>query len=212
MKRLTMAAIAVSCLVGAVAAAQVPEKAHTETTIKQTGPGPDVKTRLETVTGTVKEYEAGKKIKLSGPADKTFSFDLDDKAQVQGAIVIGQMATVSYTKMTDGTERVSVLSQATHDAQMAASAPKVHSESTVEQSVAGMDTKTKSEVLIGIVKGYEAGKSIKIAGPKDKDYSFNLDEHVAVKGAFVVGDRVRVTYTKTDDGQKVTTVEPYRKS
>ena len=90
MKRIAMAAITAGCMVAAVAVAQVPEKAHTETTTKQTGPGPDVKTKAETVTGTVKEYEAGKKIKLSGPADKTYSFDLDGNAEVNGAIVVGR--------------------------------------------------------------------------------------------------------------------------
>jgi len=195
------------------AAAQVPEKAHSETTTKQTGPGPNVKTKSETVVGTVKDYEAGKKIKISGPGDKTYSFDLDEGAQVQGSIVVGQPAKVTFYKGNDGTERVSVISEASATSQAAASAPKVHSESTMKQSAPGMDTvKTKSEVVIGIVKDYEPGKKIKIAGPNNKDFSFDLDEQVAMKGAISVGERVKVTYTKADDGQKVTTVESYRKS
>jgi len=210
MKRIAMAAITAGCMVAAVAVAQVPEKAHTETTTKQTGPGPDVKTKAETVTGTVKEYEAGKKIKLSGPADKTYAFDLDGNAEVNGAIVVGQMAKVTYTKRADGTEKVSVLSEATRDAQMATSAPKVHSESTVKESAPGVDVKTKTEVVIGVVKSYDPGKTIKITGPKDKNYSFDLDEQVAMKGTVAVGERVKVTYTKTDGGQKVTTVEPWK--
>ncbi|HWZ86566.1 MAG TPA: hypothetical protein VN032_10215 [Thermoanaerobaculia bacterium] len=210
MKRLAITAIAAGCMAAVVAVAQVPEKAHTETTTKQTGPGPDIKTKAETVTGTVKEYEAGKKIKLSGPANKTYSFDLDGNAQVNGAIVVGQMAKVTYSKTADGTEKVSVLSEATHDAQMAATAPKMHSESTVKESAPGVDTKTKSEVVIGVVKAYEPGKTIKITGPKDKNYSFDLDEQAAMKGSVSVGDRVKVTYTKTDGGQKVTTVEPWK--
>lgn len=212
MKRLTIAAIAASCMVAAGAAAQVPDKSHTETTTKQTGPGPNVKTKAESVTGTVKEYEPGKKIKISGPGDKTYSFDLDADAQVQGSIVVGQSAKVSYHKLADGTEHVAVLSQATASAQAAANAPKVHSESTMKQTGPGADVKTKSEVVIGVVKDYDPGKKIKITGPKNKDYSFNLDEQVAMKGTISVGERVKVTYTKADDGQKVTTVETYKKS
>ena len=209
MKRLASAAIALLCTVGVNAAAQVPEKAHTETTTKQTGPGPTIKTEAETVTGTVKEYEAGKKIKIEGPGDKSYSFDLDPSAQVEGAIVVGQMAKVTYHKMNDGTEHVAVLSEATRSAQIAAAAPKMHSESTVKHTGPGPDTKMKMEVVVGTVKEYVPGKTIKIVGPKSKDYSFNLDEQVSLKGSFSVGERVKVTYSKTNDGQKVTTVESY---
>ena len=64
--------------------------------------------------------------------------------------------------------------------------------------------------MIGTVKEYEPGKKIKVVGPKDKDFSFDLDENVGMKGPVAVGDRVKVTYTKTDSGQKVTIVEPYK--
>jgi hypothetical protein len=211
MKRLAIAAFAASCMVAAGAAAQVPDKSHTETTTKQTGPGPDVKTKVESVTGTVKEYEAGKKIKISGPGNKTYSFKLDTDAQVNGSIVVGQAAKVSYHKAADGTEHVAVVSEATGNAQAAADAPKVHSESTVKKSGPGVSAKAKSEVVIGVVKDYEPGKKIKITGPKNKDYSFDLNEQVAMKGTVSVGERVKVTYTKADDGQKVTTVEAYKK-
>ena len=121
MKRLASTTIALFCTVAVSALAQdVPEKAHTETTTKQTGPGPTVKTKGETVTGIVKEYEPGKKIKISGPGDKSYSFDLDGAARVDGTIVVGQMAKVTYFKANDGTERVTVLSEATTNAQTAA--------------------------------------------------------------------------------------------
>ena len=42
----------------------------------QTLPGTTLKTETQSVLGTVKEYEAGKSIKLSGPGDKSYSFDL----------------------------------------------------------------------------------------------------------------------------------------
>jgi len=70
-------------------------------------------------------------------------------------------------------------------------------------------TKIKTEIVIGTVKEYETGKKITVTGPKQKDYSFDLDENVAMKGAVAVGDRVKVGYTKSDGGNKVTTVEPY---
>src|SRR2546427_3650066 len=70
-------------------------------------------------------------------------------------------------------------------------------------------TKIKTETVIGTVKEYEAGKKITVTGPKEKSYSFDLDENVAMKGTVAVGDRVRVGYTKSDGGNKVTTVEPY---
>jgi hypothetical protein len=217
MKRITGAAIAVCFLAGAGAGAQTnttqsQERAHTETTIKQKGPGPNTKVKLETVVGTVKEYEAGKKIKITGPGDKTYSFDLDDKkemARVEGSIVVGQMAKVSYHKADDGTEHVAVISQATGGAQAEAAAPKMHTESTTKHTGPGPNTKVKTEVVVGTVKTYEAGKKITVTGPKNKDYSFDLDDNVAFQGDVAVGQRVKVTYTKTDGGDKITAVAPY---
>jgi hypothetical protein len=210
MKPIGSAALAVCLLVGANATAQTQEKSHTETTTKQTGPGANVKTKTETVVGTVKEYEPGKKIQISGPGDKSYSFDLDEGARVTGSIVVGQPAKVTYHKNADGREKVTVLSEASATSQMAATAPKVHSESTIKQTGPGPDVKIKSETVIGIVKEYEPGKKIKVSGPKDKDYSFDLDENVAFKGAVAVGERVKVTYVKTDSGEKITAVEPYK--
>jgi hypothetical protein len=212
MKRIASTAIALFCSVAINAVAQDAPKAHTETTTKQTGPGATVKTKAETVTGTVKEYEAGKKIKISGPGDKSYSFDLDGSARLDGTIVVGQTAKVTYFKGTDGTERVTVLSRATGNAQTAEAAPKMHSETTVKHTGPGADTKTTKETVVGTVKAYEPGKSIKIVGPKNKSYSFNLDETASLTGPVSVGDRVKVTYSKSNGGQKVTTVEPYGKS
>ncbi len=217
MKRITGAAIAVYFLAGAGAGAQTnttqsQERAHTETTIKQKGPGPDIKIKMETVVGMVKEYEAGKKIKITGPGDKTYSFDLDDKkemARIEGSIVVGQMAKVSYHKADDGTEHVAVLSQATSDAQAGAAAPKMHTETTTKHTGPGPNTKVKTEIVVGTVKTYEAGKKITVTGPKNKDYSFDLNDNVAFKSDVAVGQRVKVTYTKTDGGDKITAVAPY---
>jgi len=134
-------------LAASAAPAQEPAT-HTETTTKHTGAGPNTKTKTEWVSGTVKEYDAGRKIKIEGPGGKSYSFDLDKDAQVKGSIAIGQRAKVGYTKDTDGKEHVSVLSSggaatstkhsrnnmaATTDETQAANAgPRMHSESTVK--------------------------------------------------------------------------------
>ena len=103
MKRITGTAIGFCLLAASQTIAQAPEKQAVEnTTITQTLPGATLRTETQSVVGTVKEYEAGKSIKLSGPGDKSYSFDLRGDAKVDGTIVVGQMATVRYTKGTDG--------------------------------------------------------------------------------------------------------------
>ena len=48
-----------------------------------------------------------------------------------------------------------------------------------------------------------------MTGPKNKDYSFDLDENVSMTGASVnLGDKVKVTYTKGDNGMKADTIGP----
>ncbi len=206
MKRIIGTAAGLCLLAASQVFAQTPEKKAVETTTKQTGAGPTLKTEAQSVSGTVREYEAGKKIKLSGPGDKSYSFDLSENARVEGAIVIGQMATVNYTKGTDGKETVVAVSEATANAVTAAGAPKMHSESTTKMSGTTASTETKTEVVIGIVKEYEAGKSIKVTGPDSKDYSFDLTDMAALKSAVTVGERVKVTFTKSDNGDKATTI------
>ena len=209
MKRIIGTAIGVCLLAGSQTIAQTPEKKAVETMTKQTGAGATLKSETQSLSGTVKEYEAGKKIKLSGPGDKSYSFDLGESARVEGTIVVGQMATVKYTRGTDGKETVEVVSEATANALTAASAPKMHSESTTTESGAAVTSKTKTEVVIGTVKEYEAGKSIKVTGPDAKDYSFDLTDMAVLKKPVTVGERVKVTFTKLDGGSKATTIVAY---
>jgi hypothetical protein len=204
--RLGLAAVALGLFVGAPAL-PAQEKEHTEVKTKQTGAGPNTTSKSEWVAGTVKEYEAGKSIKISGPNDKTYSFDLDNAARVEGVIVVGQPAKVGYSKGSDGVERVTVVSAASPSAQAGTTAPRAHVETETRQSVPGPDLKTKSEVVVGTVKAYEPGKSIKVVGPAEKDYSFDLEEGVSLRGVISVGERVRVTYTKVSNGERVTTIE-----
>src|SRR2546428_4806596 len=100
---------AVFCFLVGAQAALAQTTAHTETKMKQTGPGPNVKVKTETVVGTVKEYEAGKKIKITGPNNKDYSFDLDEAVRVDGAVAVGQMAKVEWVKGNDGKERVNLI-------------------------------------------------------------------------------------------------------
>ena len=212
MKRIVLIAVSV-CFLAGTQAALAQTKVHTETKTKQTGPGPNVKTKTEITTGTVKEYEAGKKIKVSGPRDKIYTFDLDENARVDGTIAVGQTVKVEWMKDDAGKEHVTVLSGPGSTRGAAEMAMQEHpaghdvhmkSETTVHQP--GPDVKTKTEMVIGTVKEYEAGKKIKVTGPKDKDFSFDLDEGVGIKGNVAVGKRVKVEYTKGDMGNHVTVV------
>ena len=82
---------------------------HTESTTKHTGAGKNTKVKTETVIGTVKTYEAGKKITVTGPKDKDYDFDLDEKVAVSGAAVnVGDKVKVSYTKDDSGMKAVSI--------------------------------------------------------------------------------------------------------
>jgi hypothetical protein len=82
-------------------------------------------------------------------------------------------------------------------------------ESTTKHKGEGKSTKVKTQTVVGTVKEYEAGKKIVVVGPKKKDYSFDLDQNAGVTGDIAAGTKVKVTYTKDESGQKVTTVAPY---
>lgn len=88
------------------------DKTMAQTTeTKHTGPGKNTKTKGKTVTGTVKEYDAGKKLVVTGPKNKDYSFDLDDKntsATVDPAVAVGNKVTVKEHTDADGKETVMV--------------------------------------------------------------------------------------------------------
>jgi len=212
MKRI-LSVVAAACFVGSVAAgarAQTDTRTHEETTTKQSGPSGKSKVKTESVTGIVKAYEAGKKIEISGPDNKNYSFDLKEDARVQGTIVVGEKAKVEYTKSSDGTRMVQVVSQASKEDMKGATEPRTHMESVSKEKGLIGTSKVKTEVVIGTVKTYEEGKKITVTGPKNKDYSFDLDEQVKIAGPVSVGERVKVTYTKGDIGERVTVLAPYK--
>ena len=217
MRRWITTASVVAFLATGAAAAQT----KVESVTKEKSSTGTVKSKSKTVTGTVKEYEAGKKIKITGPGDKTSSFELDENARVEGSIAVGQMAKVEYTKDASGREMVTVLSgdvagapPAATKAQSAEARTKqsggsMHMTSTTKHKGPGPNTKVKTETVIGSVKEYESGKKIVVTGPKNKDYKFDLDDNVGMKGPVNVGERVKVTYSKNDGGDKVTTIVSY---
>lgn len=215
MKKLLLASLALTVLTWGDAAAQT---AHTESVTKRKGPGPNTKVKTEIVTGKVTEYEPGKDIEIEGPGGDDFEFDLDEGAKVEGAIVVGQTATVRYTKGDAGKKSVVVLSGTAmsgkdphaqaHQTQPAPGG-RAHVESETKRTGPGPNSKVKTEIVVGTVKEYEAGEKITVTGPKDNDHSFDLDEDVTVKGAIVKGQQVRVEFTKGEDGtERVTIVSP----
>jgi hypothetical protein len=199
------AALLVLGSTGAVAQTTV----HTESKTKQTGPGPNTKIKSESVVGTVKEYEAGRKIKVSGPNDKVYAFDLDGAVKIAGAVAVGQMARVDWTKE-NGKERVTVIAPFALGIRSSTVKTKpvagrdVHRKTEITTHQPGPDVRTKSEVVIGTVKEFEPGKKIKVTGPKNEDYTFDLDQNVSVIGPVAVGQRVKVEYTKSNLGNRVT--------
>ena len=84
-------------------------KSHMETTTKSSSPDGSDKARTETVVGTVKAYEAGKKLTVTGPKKKNYSFDLDQETSLTGAVAIGDRVKVTYTKA-NGHKKVTVVS------------------------------------------------------------------------------------------------------
>jgi hypothetical protein len=211
--------VVAACVIAASPAMLAQTTVHTESKTKQTGPGPNTKVKTESVVGTVKEYEAGKKIKITGPKDKVYSFDLDEAVRVDGTVAVGQMAKVEWTKE-DGRERVTVIapfglglqsSTVKSPKTMPAAGHDMHMKSETTTHQPGPDVKTKTEVVVGTVKEFEAGKKIKVTGPNDKDFSFDLDEGVTMNGSVAVGQRVKVQYTKGDMGNHVTVVSLVRK-
>ena len=204
-----MGIAAAACFLVASQAAFGQTKIHTESKTKETGPGPNTTIKSESVVGTVKEYQAGKKIRVSGPNDKIYSFDLDESVHVGGAVTVGQMAQVEWVKE-NGRERVTVIApfglgirSSTVKAKPAAGHDlHLKSEKTIHQP--GPDVKMKTEVVVGTVKEFEPGKKIKVIGPNEKDFSFDLDRGVTMNGTVAVGQRVKVEYTKGDMGNHVT--------
>ena len=88
------------------------DKTMAQTTeTKHTGPGKNTKTKGKTVTGMVKTYDAGKKIVVTGPKNKDYSFDLDDKdmtANVDPAVAVGNKVTVKESTDDAGKKTLSV--------------------------------------------------------------------------------------------------------
>jgi hypothetical protein len=89
---------AASLLVGVNCATHPETKVKTEgseTVIKETGPGENVKTTM--VTGVVTKYEPGNELEIRPADGNMHDFVLEDSVKVDGMIVVGQPVTVTYT-------------------------------------------------------------------------------------------------------------------
>ncbi len=76
----------------------------------------------------------------------------------------------------------------------------------------GPNTMTKGKKVTGTVKTLDAGKKIVVVGPKNKDYSFDLDDKDMtsnVDPAIAVGSKVTVIESTDNEGRKTLSVEPY---
>lgn len=94
----------------------------------------------------------------------------------------------------------------------AAAAQEKAMERTDEKKVTTADgtMKSKDHTVVGTVKQFEAGKSIKVLVGK-KTRSFPLDSRsvsTSVDPAVAVGSKVRIVESKTADGLKTLTVSP----
>jgi len=109
-KRNFLAALAAgSLLVGVHCATHKEVKVEQEgsaTTMKQTGPGENVKTTV--VTGVVTKYEPGNELEIRPADGNMHDFDLEDNVQINGVIVVGQPVTVTYTE-SGGKKHVTII-------------------------------------------------------------------------------------------------------
>jgi len=109
-KRNFLAALAAaSLLVGVNCATHKEVKVEQEgsaTVMKETGPGPNVKTTV--VTGVVTKYEPGNELEIRPADGDMHDFDLEGNVQITGAIAVGQPVTVTYTEV-NGKKRASII-------------------------------------------------------------------------------------------------------
>lgn len=110
------------------------------TETKHTGPGPNTKTKGKTVIGTVKSLDAGKKIVVTGPKNKDWSFDLDDKDMI--ATVDPAVAAGSKVKVVEATDEAGkkTLTVSPHTAKMGAH----HHHKGMKKSTTSTTTETTS--------------------------------------------------------------------
>ena len=113
MKRGLCALVVAGGLIAAMNCATKPETKvvaeGSETVIQQTGPGENVKTTV--VTGVVTKYEPGNELEIRPADGNMHDFVLEDSVQIQGAIVVGQPVTVTYTDVA-GKKHATIVSAA----------------------------------------------------------------------------------------------------
>jgi hypothetical protein len=109
-KRNFLAAVAAASLLAGVHCATHKEvkieQEGSTTVMKETGPGGNVKTTV--VTGVVTKYEPGNELEIRPADGNMHDFDLEDNVQINGAIVVGQPVTVTYTE-SGGKKHVTII-------------------------------------------------------------------------------------------------------
>jgi ribosome-associated translation inhibitor RaiA len=84
---------------------------ETKSTTKTKSPSGTMKTKSHTATGTVKDFEAGKKITVTTAKNKDRSWNLDDKEttyDVDATVAVGQKVVVSEKTDASGHKTVTV--------------------------------------------------------------------------------------------------------
>ena len=65
---------------------------------------------------------------------------------------------------------------------------------------------SKTMRAYGTVAAYEAGKTMKVKGKKEKEWTFDISPDVKIKGEVKEGAKVRVVYKKEDDKKVATSI------
>jgi len=65
---------------------------------------------------------------------------------------------------------------------------------------------SKTMRAYGTIAAYEAGKTIKVKGAKEKEWTFDIAPDAKIKGEVKEGAKVRVVYKKEDDKMVATSI------
>jgi ribosomal protein S17 len=154
--------------------------------------------RDEGAIGRIKTLETGKKVEIDVRDGMDREFDLtehDTHVSLAPGLQVGDTVKVTETE-SDGRKTVTI---ARYEGSAMAG----------DETARAGDRETDTEVAIGKVEEYEAGKEIEIDVENaffDREYELNeRDTQVSVEPGIQVGDAVKVTETEAD-GRKTVTI------
>ena len=75
-----------------------------------------------------------------------------------------------------------------------------------EKAKAEKPKASKTMRAYGTIAAYEAGKTIKVKGAKEKEWTFDIAPDAKIKGEVKEGAKVRVVYSKKDDKMVATSI------